>query len=332
MFLRRFSVALATVLFSSIYGYSEDPNSPVVTEPTAMSPLVPHPGDKGWGGRLSVSYIYWSADEDALEFAMSGIAPQSTTAVIEKGKVYVPRHKWESGFKVGSCVFTPWDGWDLSAEYTRFLTTRQRTALSAIPGMLRKIWQTSVSFTVLSQGAASWSLHFSDIDLALGRSYYISSQFSVHPFVGLKGSWQDQEYNVSYDGTTASGAPIAPPQGTNMNQKQQMWAIGALVGADMYWRFWKPFSIFGKLAASILSEEFRVRRHVNRASPVLEAVIGFEVEKWAYNDKIRFTLKTAYEYQLWMDQNQFIRTSLDSPGSWGDLSLQGLTIEAGIEF
>jgi len=312
----RVSFLLGSSFFLSVVAHGEEVSAKK-DESTAMSPLVPHPSKNGWGGKFSASYLYWSADEDALEFAMSGIAPTPTTAITEQGKVYVPRHKWDSGFKVGIGLFTPWDGWDLFADYTRFLTSRQRTAFSRTPGTLRKIWQTTVNFTNINQGAASWNLNFNNVDLALGRSYYISTQFSVHPFVGLKGAWQNQGYNVNYDGSP-SQTPTPTPQSTNMDQKQQMWAIGVLVGADMYWRFWKPFSLFGKVAASILSEEFRVRRvdtnfqnetdsapeaewiaafatkHVNRASPVLEAVIGLEVEKWAYNDKIRRRWRIRY--------------------------------------
>lgn len=306
-------------------------------------------------GYISGDYLYWTARQDALEYAYDGAASSSSASasVSSKGQVKFPRWNWTSGFRIGVGYYSQYDHWDVFAEYTWFRTSIIGQAIAG-DSALKKIWspvnfntQNSVSDN-LASAFSSWDLKFHTMDLCVGKDFSPSHKVSLFPFFGLKGTWQDQNYNITYN-VLGESTPQKPVSSAMIRQSQNYWGVGVLAGTQARWYFWKYLSLYGKLAFSALWEEFHVERtddnysneeiitlwnskRFGMAEPVIETAIGLEGNYWFSSKKMHLILLAGYEYQIWLDQNQFTRVTLTTTGNGGNLTLQGLTIKAKIEF
>jgi len=312
--------------------FGENPN--IVINPSAY-PLQ----NGGWNLYVTGAFTYWTAREDGLSYAIDLRRPPAI------GEELVPDWKVEPGFKVGIGSFLCHDEWDVFVEYTWFRTDSSRfTGVSsdALNGEITPLW------TIVNASAAgiiattnSWKLDFDVIDASLRRNYFVSQFLTLCPFIGLKGTWQEQHYAVSYTHSTLDFDQTF--------QTQDVWGLGIRAGVDTAWHFWKCFSLIGDAAVTALWENFDVKRSdgVNgvlqtvwersnefTVKAILEMMIGLRWDQWVCCDCYHFSLEAGWELQMWMEQNQFIAYFGDqiSPSNSGELIFQGLTVKARFDF
>ncbi len=48
--------------------------------------------------------------------------------------------------------------------------------------------------SVADHALASWRLNFNTLDLSLGRNYFVGRFLSLHPYLGIRAVWIDQNY------------------------------------------------------------------------------------------------------------------------------------------
>ena len=301
---------------------------------------------------FTADFIYWTIREDGLEFAATtGFASSSTNTSTSQGKIFHPEFKFEPGFKAGLGLDFDHDGWDLYAQYTWLRAKHDHEHVHPSPTTLL------IDFFILVNGAftggvgstatwtsasAKWHEDFNVVDLELGRNFYISRYLMLRPHFGLKGTWQTQKFDVSFDGTISTQSTTI-----SSTNHENIWGIGIRAGLDTAWHFTRSFSLYGDIAVTGLWEQFEIKRsdllfnNVTRTGtvgfhaknnfhtiePIFEWEIGLRWETWWCDDDYHFSIEAGWEEQTWLGQNQFIST-----GSNGDnlLSLQGLT--TGIRF
>lgn len=300
----------------------------------------------GYGVFLTGDYIYWTAREDNLEFAVSGanLNNASTGSVnvlpTRRGKKVDPHFRFHSGFKAGIGFDFGHDKWDMYLNYTWFNSHNNHNAISRKAGNpLTNLIPIGMadSYALLDYARAKWDLNFNVVDGELGRNFYISKFLSLRPFFGLKGTWQRQKYNVLYNFTSTPNL--------ESHNKNNFWGVGLRSGVNTAWFLGGTWSIFADMALSALWGVFNVKRTDTDEStgtiyyetkegfhtikPVFEIAAGLRKEDWFCKDRFHLSVQAGWEQQIWFSQNQFdfYTSSRD-----GDLNLQGFTAKVRFDF
>ena len=303
-----------------------------VCPPTGMvTPRVDLVKGDGMEWFVTGDYTYWTAREDNIEFAVVD-TPQGAGAAqdVSQGQVYRPNNKWVSGFKAGLGSNFCHDGWDVYAEYTWFKSKSNKSLsgfaeIDATPGVtvLADIyWNVdtdSNSGNDYGSAAAEWRLNMNIVDLELGRNFYVSPRLMLRPFYGLKGAWNKQHMNVSFDGANpGAGEPVV---GAATKNQIKNWGIGVRAGMDTSWHFCRDLSVIGDLALTGLWEQFKVTRFdvsttagavtdsgINLkenqygVKPIIEWMLGLKWETGLSCDDYHLSVTAAWEEQVWFGQ------------------------------
>lgn len=303
---------------------------------------------RGWDAFVTAEFIYWTAREDQLDFAIFEPIQDGTT-LAGRGKVASPDWNFEPGFKVGVGLLYEHDGWDLYVNYTWLRVRNTRESLRVEDPQTQRITPIgdSASFAGLNQpilfASANWELDFNALDAELGRNFFISRCLKLRPHFGLKGTWQDQNFLVVGRDETLESEDV---------NKLHYWGIGIRAGLDTTWHFNQCFSLVGEVAVTALWENFEVDRKSGflpqqggvfipalllyvendfyTLKPILEFFLGLRYETWFCCDSYHISLEGGWELQWWNQQNQFFQLSLGS--RCGDLNLNGLTIKLRFDF
>lgn len=310
---------------------------------------------------LTGDFIYWTARMDGLSFAASGLGNQQTN--VAPGHLYDPNWKWDSGFKVGLGHNLPHDQWDIYLEYTWIESRADRTITG---NTIDPKWNVSdlesfISRSLLPNAIESakgnWSLRFNVIDLELRRNFYVSPYLSLRPYIGMKTTWQDINYQVTYQ--TRFTDQISKSR-LHMENDADFWGIGMRTGTDTTWHIDSVFSIYGSFAISALWSQYETVREDKRLdsnSPypnptpelnteintyhtqkdfhtlkgILEFEIGIRAEWWMRDSRYHYLIQAGWEEQLWVNHNPFIKTHFVESTS-GDMILQGFVLKMRFDF
>jgi hypothetical protein len=321
---------------------------------------------------ISADYLFWSAFEDGLEFAVDGMIGFAFALDTTKGQVYNLPQKWNSGVRVAlDMVPACKPCWNVDLEWTwyqttseRGITTRQRPNFENFGGVnpfnpdgLFIAWDTPAGgANALDSASAKWQLHYNTLDLNLRRMLSFGDDFTFSPSIGLRGAWIHQHFNISTIlNDPATIFPLFSGNGALTN-KNDFNAIGFRTGFDTAFYFTSHFSIFGDAYVSLLMGKFHVKQknivdrtffdlvntvvntnnNFSSLKTVLEAALGLRWEQVFCNGRYQFEAHVGYEYLAWPSQNQMIRFTAEAPmGTFftkGDLFLHGLTAGAGFKF
>lgn len=321
---------------------------------------------------ITGDFTWWKPRQDGMEYAVteplpggvSGVTAASTTP--SQGKVYHAKAQYEPGFKVGVGLdFCDW-GWDVYLNYTWFRTENNRHASSsAATGaglqLQDSYWFAGINNNIgpLSYASATshWKVHMNVLDLEFGRKFWIGKHIMIRPQAGLKGVWNRQHldnYYFSSTATTFAGTPVLPALAeTQMHQRIKNDGVGIRAGMCTAWHFSRGFSLFGDFALTGLWQKFKVSRndevslttagvvtaepvnvrdHFYSVTPVLEWMFGLKWETWSCGDNYHFGIKAAWEEQIWLDQNRYIRMPGTARQGDSSFNVQGLTLGAFFEF
>lgn len=311
---------------------------------------------------VTADFLWWKAEQDGLAYASTGSSPQNATASVSKeGSVRHPDLGWEPGFRAGLGWNTCYDGWDLFAEYTWFQSNGNKDSVTnpADPNnQLVSYWGLGSSGIgnstnlppnfAISSANSDWTAHVNVIDLELGRSYFVGEKLTFRPHAGLRGSWQSQQYNVTYNIDTTPTDRIT----YKMDQKQDFWGVGLKFGLDTYWLFCRTFGLVADFSFSVLSSNFDVVRRdrrivtdelivtsdllllnaqndYNTLKGVADLFLGLRGDWWTCNQGLHFMLQAGWEEEQWISFNNYLRIE---EAAHGDLSLQGLTVKFRVDF
>ena len=172
----------------------------------------------------------------------------------------------------------------------------------------------------------------------------------LRPFVGLKGTWQNQNLNNLYSHVRFFGVTDIYDIKARLHQK--IWGAGLLFGLNTSWQFTNWFSLYSDFAASALCLSYNLHRHdtftINipndtftftktniketllNIKPLFEWGIGLRAETYFYNNRFHILLQAGWEAIVWPNQTLYL--SLSDHYDRFDLNIQGLTIRSRFDF
>lgn len=317
--------------------------------------------DRGFDAHATVEFIYWSVREDQLGFAIKEsiqTLPDNQVTLTSQGNTFHPDWHFEPGFKIGLGVLRDHDGWDLYLKYTwlRVRDTKRRVQIEDTNTQrIRLVGGLAENPGVeqVVKATARWQLDFDVLDAELGRNFFISRYLILRPFVSMKGTWQDQSYQVTSIGIAPQYNVAENGAEGISNQSLHYWGVGIRGGVNSAWHFTRCWSLFGEMAVTGLWEQFESRVKATRAlltpqsgsppvttlytencfstiKPIIEMILGLRYENWYCCDTLYLALSGGWEIQWWKDQNQFFDPARES--RLGDLLLTGLNLKLRLDF
>ncbi|NGX59141.1 MAG: hypothetical protein KR126chlam3_00288 [Chlamydiae bacterium] len=310
-------------------------------------------------------FLYWYARETNLPYAARLILKESNAVNIDKvslGYVKKLEHfdtKWEPGLRVGIGVNSKCDGWDYYLNWTYFHNSEKQSRKLPLdvtnPTLENEIflnpWLNSTNFLFFSLGtptsrtfslfntiAAKWETRFNQIDLEIGRKYWLSRCFTLRPYAGIRGARTKTVF--SEKGTRGplldeifGGVSKFFSQSTD-RFKNRLWGAGFFLGLQPNWYFCRNFILYANLDGALLWGEFQSKkkeslfssginnstntifvdlRHTSKdsfftMSALIDLGIGLRWEKNWCCDRYRTSLDLGWEHHIWVDHGYRFKT------------------------
>lgn len=292
--------------------------------------------------------LLWQAVEENLTYVYTGNDINGTNG---NRNLHTVDFDWDWGFRLGAGYNLPRDGWDLDLYWTHIRNTADGHQHSSPPEkLLFQVWGTSDTLLggTPTESRARWRVHLDQVDLDLGRQFWVGKDLSIRPYVGARSAWIFQRYDVEF----ASATVEQEAKLTN-----RYWGFGFAVGFDTEWKLGWDISLYGEADWSILlgfhdidqkgvqggedlendvkiwsqDKSFRCGR------AIMDLGMGLKWARTFSRDRFGLTLKAGYEYHLYFNQNQFILSGgsvnfeLFNPVG-GDLIYQGVIGSMQIDF
>jgi len=325
------------------------PDGKIIDYPSIYHDVTPCAGPRvidGYGVFLTADYIYWTARQDNMQYASTGYTSNNALST-RSGSTADLDYTFRTGFKSGIGFSFEHDCWDLAFNYTWYQSNHNKGSVTADQGAgLTPTFTPALTLSTddyFTNASSSWRLHFNVIDGELGRNFFISKFLSLRPYIGLKGSWQNQHNNTSYSGYIDSDT-----FNYLRKLKSSFLGMGIRTGCDMGWHIAGTWSLFGNVAISALWGQFKSKRndtaelpdetltpisasaHIHTAAPVLELALGIRKDQWFLNNRFHVGVQAGWEEQIWLNQNQLLGDK--GITSSGNLVLQGLTVRLRFDF
>ena len=278
---------------------------------------------------VTAEWLYWRTRQEGMEFATAKTV----------------KFDFQSGFRVGLGVHLPSDHWDIYVNYTRFNPDGSERAHGSFYPLF--LFQgAGVQGPAVAGGHAHWDIEFQNVDVEIGRAFYIAKTLVFRPFFGLKGAWIDQDARMRYE-----GGFIPAGQTFRTHFENDFKGAGPLLGIESNWLIGAGFSLFGNIAASLVIGHFDMTQEqyqldeakvvdlnsdFNLVSPALQMAAGLVWDRNFNKERWHVGLCAGFETQFWWDQNQTEQfTDNELPiyvRQKGDLAFYGLTLKARFDF
>jgi hypothetical protein len=334
------------VVLSVLSGLYGDPTSfdPMTETVHYQSTAFNSPHLPSSGLKTDLSFLYMKAYEDGLEYADQTSGSFGAT-IVGNSKVLHPPFKWAPGcraligYQFGEC-----DTWDISLSWTYFHTHlhESHSSTDLAEADFPPLWDSIFLGSSSSFASVNWMLNLNMMNLILGKDFFLSRSFAVHPFVGLLTTWINQDYKTKYQGifyfidAMGNQSDLSGP--TSFGAKNKNWGIGPQIGTDLFFHFSSNWGLFGKLSGALLWSEFDVaevavggRLLTDGAGNVIliparinhensfhtarffaDTSLGFFYEQMLNCNRSRIALQAGYECSFFLSQNEFFDTLLTS--------------------
>lgn len=315
---------------------------------------------------ITADFIWWKAVQEGTDYATTGVEAlvlPNPPANQSRGKERSVGNDWAPGFKVGLGLNMGHDGWDIFAQYT-WLRPSNSNSLSTSDFPNRTVSPTTFIPTIaflfaeFDRISAHWDLDFNVIDVELGRNFYLSQFLTMRPFIGLKGTWQDQHMRIRMNapnGILVQLFNVTVEGPYKIHERMDNWGIGVRGGFNLGWYMSKEWSIYGDFAWTAMWTDYdditrkdtlvdpaevtgfpyinpynvRTDKHY-AVKTILELEIGLRWEIWFYDDNYHFAVQAGWEEQVW--KNWATNFDYFAGEAWNNLSFHGLNLKFRFDF
>lgn len=310
----------------------------------------------GWDIWGDASFIYWQAIQENMEPVVSHVPGITTTLGTNSLGFTNLDFQYKPGFKVGLGMSFDYDNWETSLEYTRLHGTHHKSAAMSVAAALAgdgyfPLWEDgamSANFALYPSNvnafSAKWRLNLDFLDADLGRWYYVGTQLTFRPSVGMRAAWIKQHRSASYTNVLDSSFAMYDLE------KSNSWAVGPRFCLNMNWMIGDGFRLFGNNSFDLLFTRYIRTMHernvlantnaltlfkregkMNELRAHLDLELGagwgtyFNCHKW------HFDLSASYGFQVFWNQNMFTY-NVSRLVNAGNLYVHGLTLTAKVDF
>lgn len=276
---------------------------------------------------LSADVLLWQASVGETEYACS--TTNLTVNEIRypfKGTISDISFGWDFGFRCSVGKQNVYDEYDLILSYTRYFVTEREGYRKDLPS---GFFGLTGFFDPALVAKSRYRLHYQNIDLEMGKAYFITQRILVRSHIGLKTSWITQKQDSFYSFNIRKDDLVS--FSSKLKDNCRFWGIGPRVGFHSRWYFCPEVSLINKMGGSLLygyykvedlyeSNESRVvggdiRQTIGRTdlkgtchhfSPFAEILIGLSWNRTYLQDKIVVMASLNYEMNYFWRQREVI--------------------------
>ena len=277
---------------------------------------------------LEAAFLYWNARESDLSYAQKGEFITTTPDATINGTPFANRTNfapfkdecfdtiWKPGVEVGLGFHSSCDGWDLFLNWTYYKNSTSRmhsiagnNILAPITGdqffvnpWIRPVYSDSVigelsaqvfPYYLFTSIHAKWKFTMNDVNLLLGRRFWVGSSLTLHPYMGIEGAWTHTNFSTR----SIAGIPRGPLGGVTSfagissslkdSFKNRFWGVGLRLGLSSDWKMGGGFSLYGDGSFSLLQGQFKRSKNENYQSTVSQATAptALTFQTLAFNHK-----------------------------------------------
>lgn len=256
--------------------------------------------------------LYWRPYLTGVELGFgTGSIAQTTvgdTQVIVSDEFDIdPKFNWDCGYRVAA-GYEMANHWGVGAEYTHFKGDGQRSSFD--------------NGDITSRG--KFNVKLDQVDLLLGYDYSYNSDFSIKPFIGVRGARiEDSVKGLITTQLTIDGVP-ALGEIRDFNHRQDYRAIGPILGLYGDYNIGCGVGIYGSAAASLLYGRIHVNmddatllgtltstaiftsnsRHLHSFDPNADLALGI-FWKTDLFECAKLNMKLGFEHHEYFNQNHF---------------------------
>lgn len=290
--------------------------------PKPISSTVGPISQRGYDFVVDAEFLYWYANVTQIPYAREfklaplGDATNPTDATLVPVEFKHIDAEWDPGVRLGLGVVTNHDGWEVYSDWT--YTYNSASDTSSVPGYAGRDF---FSTTVNSPGTkiltspwlwlphrdhfnrikAKWALLFNQIDLSVGRHFWLSSRLSIQPFTGVRTYWARMHFSVdAFRPAINNPASIQNMIDSKATFKQKSWAVGLLGGVNTAWHITDQWSLVGAADMALAYGKTMVRRRIDNLQ------IQFS-QQVPYRDIHERTFDNLYRLQSFVDLSLGIR-------------------------
>lgn len=305
----------------------------------------------------------------AFEVKGTNLGNPGNDLIVSGSRVRTLDVKWDPGFRVGLGWNSECDGWDLYLNWTWYRNKKSnRTSVDPhyssgtttqfnfdIPSndqfALVDPWINTAfgeeasttpvasvpdtgtdSLITFNSIRAKWRLQYNNIDLELGRQYWLSRCMTMRPYVGLRGAWTKTRFSVRSNRDFTSTTPLVYNASRSFRDRftDRQWGVGFLAGFQPTFLLGCNISIYGNFDAALIWGKYkdhkkerysetstvggvnfntyvygpnRVHAEFFTMVPIVDLAIGFRWEDTWCGDRYRTLLDLGWEHHVWFNFN-----------------------------
>lgn len=198
----------------------------------------------GGGFWVDGSFLYLQPRRRAQDFAI--VDPNTAGTAV--GDIRSADWASNAGYQVGLGYRIGNNGWFISTNYTYFHSNTDVVLGKPAGGTLIATMTHPGFVDLVDTANAASNLNYNVIDLNIGRVNRVSDTFQLAWSAGGRFAWIDQNFNVYYNGQTATNAQVSSP--INFN------GAGLRVAGDAQWLIAGGFGLYANGAGSLLAGDF----------------------------------------------------------------------------
>ena len=308
---------------------------------------------------LGASYTLWKPYQGGMFVASTTIINPDSILATSKNWL-LPSKSYRNGFKVNAGINTLYDGWKVESEYTFFYNkpSWKNCSLKSNTYNYYSPWlydQTGTNFYYLKKLSSRFTNTFQEVNLILNRYLYAGNYLIISPWIGLLSAIETQIFNVQGEGNAVFGEFVK----SNSFQTKHWWSIGPYSGMQSTYFFADFIGIYFSLGGSINLgchdtstsilqplypyKSLKTSSKFWKLDPMIQTNIGLKLDY--FSNIFGIIIKAGWDMQVWLNHNTFVKTIAYRPTlvkskdistsydySYGDFSMQGLTLKVEIAF
>ncbi len=332
----------------------------------SKAPLEKYPSEKnevmaaqpfvGAGTHFSVygEYLYWISGINNTIYSSKGNNTNSELTRNLKGF----DNQYSSGSRFGlAAAFSP-QGWDLDLVWTRLhqgVNSRAKKPTDLVNSLFitwGSAYNGGTTESSILQQKGHWKMDFDEIDFTMGKEFFVSKWFALHPSAGFRQIWLKSGFSIK--NTDVTGATLC-----DIRENNSWNAFGLKVGLDSAFHLGWGFSIDSMFNVALVYGKNNVTYTPSSSTttpfagitasgndnsekffsliPVIDLGLGLSWADTFYDDTFGLTLGAGYEYHLLVDafvpvsivSNNGIEITLERPTS---LYMHGLVASLKLGF
>ncbi len=290
---------------------------------------------------IEADYLLWRPQLEDASFTIKETTTTGTGSESVQMKLKQPNYNLSSGARLGIGGYNS-DSWDvgLTGTYLYSQSHKKVHSNTADNQQLVAQWIPSIFGNPVSRAIANWQMNFYVADFAIGREFFLTKRFAVHPLIGLRGFNINQKLKNKFTGIYQEGsstAPTAVTLSTKFNAYQNIWGIGPRLGLDLNFYLNNNWAFIGGLSGSLLYSNYSIKEkfngfrdleatgtltisrfngkikdnaHLGRAN--LDAYFGLGWDKWFNSGKNRVAVSLSFEASQWFQMNQWLNLEISN--------------------